>query len=304
MQALSTGHALDLRSAGAGAVHSVYTHAVNLVVRGDLWTLVSAQRADLPFGIRVACQDFNALGVRRGERVDVRSGFVGIGTGSAGLVVDCRAAPRWLPAQPDRPAPGLARRLDAVAATTSQRAWHGCAEMAYAVTGALSRPDALGDVVPRVVGCGPGCTPAGDDVLVGILAVLGSVHSGAAGAAAARALVRCLLPLLPTTTDISGHLLRQAANGLFGRAVHELLSAVIADSAPERLKKALERVLDTGVTSGADMCAGILASAPRFIPGFRPGSSHRSGSLSPPPSPFRAGRARGSVTKDQEKAAA
>jgi hypothetical protein len=92
VQALSIGHALDADSAGFGIVHSVFARAVNLMVREEMWTLLAAEKADLPFGIRVASSD---------------------------------------------------------------------------------------------LGRGPGSTPCGDDVLVGILAVLNSPHSGAAGARAA-----------------------------------------------------------------------------------------------------------------------
>jgi hypothetical protein len=137
--------------------------------------------------------------------------------------------------------------------------------MAYAVTSALNHPDALGAVLPDVVGRGPGSTPAGDDVLVGILAVLTSPHSDAMGAAAADLLCRSMLPLLPTTTDISGHLLRQAANGLVGRVVHELVCALIGDPASRRLKETVQRVVETGGTSGADMCVGLLACARSFL---------------------------------------
>jgi hypothetical protein len=264
MQALSLGHALDVHSANAGAVHSVFAHAVNVEIRGDLWTLVSADRADLPFGIRVASRDFDLLGLRGGDRVNVRSGFVGIESSRARVIVDCRAAPRWIPTLQNEPAPGLAQRLAVVAAAANQRAWPGSARMASAMMAALHDPAALRSVLPDVVGCGPGSTPAGDDVLVGILAVLTSPHSGATGAAAASSLRRSLSPLLPMTTDISGHLLRQAVDGLFGRAVHELVCALIGDPAPRQLNETVQRVVETGATSGADMCAGLLAAAPSF----------------------------------------
>ena len=114
-------------------------------------------------------------------------------------------------------------------------------------------PDArrLPEVLAQVVGRGSGSTPAGDDVLIGILAVLRSPLSGAAGAEAADALRRALLPLLATTTDISGHLLRQAASGLFARNVHELIGALLGDPTPSQLNDRVARVIDTGATSGA-----------------------------------------------------
>ena len=267
LQALSVGHCVDAGSAGLASVHSVFARAVNVEVRGDLWTLLGAERGDLAFGIRVASQDFEALGLRRGDRVHIRAGFVGIAAGAARLVVDCRAAPRWIPNPPQGTlAPGLRKRLRTVSAAASDRAWHGCAGMARAVVSALDEPDALADVLAKVLGRGPGSTPAGDDVLVGILAVLASPHSGAAGARAAQSLCCSMLPLLPTTTDISGHLLRQAAEGLFSRAVHELVCALIGDADPQRLRDTIQRAVETGATSGADACMGILACAPLFLP--------------------------------------
>ena len=265
MQALSMGHMVDAYSAGVGAVHSVFAHAVNIEIRADMWTLLSADRADLPFGIRVASMGFDALALRCGEPVNVRSGLIAIGPRRARFVVDCRAAPRWIPARQAKPAPGLAKRLGVLSAVASPLAWYGSMRMAYGVVSALSNPDALDDVVSRVVGCGPGCTPAGDDVLVGILAVLSSPHAGRTGSAALQSLHRSLRPLLPATTDISRHLLRQAADGLVGRAVDELVCALIGNPGSPPLRVAVRKVVDTGATSGADTCVGLLASARSFL---------------------------------------
>src|SRR5262245_13828422 len=49
IQALSIGHALNADSAGLGVVHSVFARAVNLMVREEMWTLLAAEKADLPF---------------------------------------------------------------------------------------------------------------------------------------------------------------------------------------------------------------------------------------------------------------
>jgi len=130
---------------------------------------------------------------------------------------------------------------------------------------AVNNKSALGDVLAKVVGRGPGATPSGDDVIVGALAVLTSPHSGMAGARAAESLGRSLLPLLPTTTDVSGHLLRQAASGLFCRDVHELVSALIGAPSPRELGEMVRRVIDMGATSGADICEGLLAFAPSYF---------------------------------------
>jgi Protein of unknown function (DUF2877) len=265
IQALSVGHALDADSAGFGLVHSVFARAVNLMIRAEMWTLLAEDKADLPFGIRLASADFDVLRIRSGEPVNVRGGFVGIGSGCSCRVIDCRAAPRWLPALHKKVEPGLAGRLAAVATAASDRSWHESARMAQAVKSALEVSAALGDALAKVVGRGPGSTPSGDDVLVGILAVLNSSASGAAGARAAESLGRAMLPLLGTTTAISGQLLRQAVNGLFSRDVHELILALLGKPDPPQLLNTIRRVIETGVTSGADTCMGLLAVAPSFL---------------------------------------
>ena len=265
IQALSVGHALDVDSAGFGIVHSVFARAVNLMIRAEMWTLLAAEKADLPFGIRVASADFDILGLRNGDPVNVRGGFVSIGSGSTSRVVDCRAAPRWLPAPHNKIEPGLAGRLAVVATAASDRSWHESARMAQAVRSALEVSAALGNVLAKVIGRGPGSTPSGDDVLVGILAVLNSPHSGAAGAREAESLGRAILPLLWTTSDVSRQLLRQAAKGLFSRDIHELVLALLGNPPPQQLQNAVRRVIETGATSGADTCMGLLTFAPYFL---------------------------------------
>jgi hypothetical protein len=102
-------------------------------------------------------------------------------------------------------------------------------------------------------------------VLAGIFAVLTSPQSQAAGERDAELLRRALLPLLPATTDLSAHLLRQAAYGLSGRDLHELVSSLIGNPSPAQLSDAIRQVVETGATSGADTCEGLLAFAPSYF---------------------------------------
>jgi hypothetical protein len=265
LQALSIGSSLNLFEPGTGFVHSVFARAANLEVFGNMWTLLSADGGDLPLGVRIAVNDFKNLGLRTGDIVSVRSGYLGLRSRRRCLVVNCRAVPQWIPVHPDRLELGLARRLAFVATEVCGRSWGGSAKMAHAVRTSVGAPDAIGNVLASVVGRGPGLTPAGDDVLVGILAVLNSPHSGSAGAKIAESLGRLIMPLLSTTTYVSGQLLHQAANGLFGRLVHELLSALIEDQPQRKLTETVRRILETGATSGADTCEGLLAFAPTFL---------------------------------------
>ncbi|MFN0128587.1 MAG: DUF2877 domain-containing protein [Verrucomicrobiales bacterium] len=256
LQALSLGREVDVWSPRTGVVHSAFVHAVNLSLDRDMWTVLGAVRQDAPFGIRIAA-GAGMPGVKAGEPVNVRAGFVGVGK----LVLDCRTASRWVPAQWGRPAADLRARLLDLERAACPRAWFRSATMARDVTGALQGPNAeLSAAVRRTVGRGPGLTPAGDDVLVGILLLLTSGAAGPEASRAASRLVSALAPVLATTTDISRHLLDQAARGLPGRTLHDLGRALVEGAPHSVFADALSRVLATGSTSGADACMGLVAA--------------------------------------------
>jgi hypothetical protein len=256
LQVLSLGCEIDAWRPRTGAVHSVFERAVNLLLDGELWTVLRAKHADAPFGIRLAPSD-GGFAAKAGECVHVRAGFVGVGK----MILDCRTAPRWTPTLWTQRASGLESRLATLERAARPRAWAESVGMARDVVEALSGSDAeLAFAVRRTVGRGPGLTPAGDDVLVGMLSVLTSESAKSAGARAASRLTNALMPAIHTTADVSRHLLHQAARGLPGRALHDLGRALIEGASHEALAEALDLVLNTGCTSGADACLGLAAA--------------------------------------------
>jgi Protein of unknown function (DUF2877) len=99
-------------------------------------------------------------------------------------------------------------------------------------------------------GRGPGLTPAGDDVLAGILVVsaLGpDPVDPAKRAAAAEA---------QATTAVARTFLRWAARGQSIGPVHDLLTA-LSGSDPAGVRRSLHRLLAIGATSGAALAYGI-----------------------------------------------
>jgi hypothetical protein len=152
-------------------------------------------------------------------------------------------------------------RIEQVEQRALGRAWPRSAALASELAKALGSSDAeLARAVSRSMGSGPGLTPAGDDVLVGMLTVLTSVAAGPAARPLASRLVGALTAVSHTTPDISRHLLEQAARGLPGRALHELGKALWEGAPDDVLAAALESVLDTGCTSGADASLGLCAA--------------------------------------------
>jgi hypothetical protein len=260
------GYALPAGVECVGTVHSVFSRAVNLEIEGEMWTLLASDGADLPFGIRLPVRSFEAFAIRAGGRVHARAGFIGVGRPGRRIVVDCRAAPRWAPSPPSVIAAGFAARLARISQAAAARAWFGSRAMAREATRSLRGGACLLEgALAGIVGCGPGLTPAGDDVLVGILAVLNSPPVGEAGAQAAQAMRRAVVGLAPRTTSLSGHMLRQAARGLLGRTPHDLVVALAGGSAADELDCALRSIAATGATSGADVSMGVLEAAQAFL---------------------------------------
>ena len=266
MQAVCIGPAVDTLTAAAGEVHSVFVRAANLTVGDRLWTLLGRAQGDLPCGIRLDLETLEALWLRRGEPVHIRAGYLSFSARTAPLVVDCRAVPRWSPGAVGPLIPGLKDRLAFLSTEAEPKAWQGSAAMAAAVMNCLRHdPARLKPVLASIIGSGPGLTPAGDDVLVGILAVLTTPAAGPAGAAAAGAIGGALASFLPATTFVSRHLLHQAGGGMFARPVVDLVSALIGGSMGAALDAAALRLVAIGATSGADTCMGILAGCESFL---------------------------------------
>ena len=107
--------------------------------------------------------------------------------------------------------------------------------------------------VSRLIGLGPGLTPAGDDVLLGMLARLWLD----AAQPAATGLGQCARDAAAMTTRISRAWLQHAARGQFDARWHALQAALlIADDTA--ICDAAHRILNVGASSGPQAMAGFL----------------------------------------------
>lgn len=105
-----------------------------------------------------------------------------------------------------------------------------------------------------LIGAGPGSTPTGDDVVVGVLAGL---RAGGAPDAAF-AIGDAVLPMVGRTTTASAHYLRAAAAGRFADRVRDLVAGL---ATAERAARESARAARWGATSGFDLLAGVVAAA-------------------------------------------
>jgi hypothetical protein len=141
---------------------------------------------------------------------------------------------------------------------------------AHARVGALVAALLSGDVrvaayrpeAAALTGLGPGLTPTGDDLLVGLAAMARRLAGGGLLEIRAAVAFSSVLAGLPAeeTTSAAHHLLRNASEGRFPAVLAtavELIGNPHADA--ESLREATERLAATGAHSGADLLAGALA---------------------------------------------
>ncbi|MEO6943086.1 MAG: DUF2877 domain-containing protein [Lacisediminihabitans sp.] len=109
------------------------------------------------------------------------------------------------------------------------------------------------ETLRAMIGAGPGTTPSGDDIIVGVLAGLRVLGLGERSAE----LSRRVTPLIPATTAASRHYLSAAIEGRFGEHVHQLVAALAGGDSTERT---LGSAADWGATSGIDLLVGLVTT--------------------------------------------
>lgn len=274
----------------SGAVLSVHRSVVNVSSAGSLLTLVGAKAGGLPNGVMLATDTpLDQIGIRPGMRVAGDGDRLAIR--SAGVMIFLTGASIWSPLMPVLP--NLARstrgyRLD--------RALDLAGSAAPAIglgplLGALSHPRRgagsplartvaihLADLLEELrrddpagatlaaaplIGLGPGATPSGDDLLVGLLAGLAASRHRTAASFGPRVAALAL----GRTTTVAEAFLVHAGRGEFAERVH-LTAANLLDTGESVRRNAVADALDWGASSGADLLLGLLLGLQLDRPGL------------------------------------
>jgi hypothetical protein len=272
-----------------GQVLSVHRRACNLVdERGQLLALVSDPLGNGPFHMvisrgAVAFSRLAAGWAVRGERGALRIGD--------SLAITYRGGRLWDPC-PDwgkvrlgqqswrahlaalqellgdkAPPESLAALFAGPAAAEDSRlsvAWRAQAGGAVSrVLAALRVGDlaALRSGATALAGLGPGLTPAGDDFLLGVMVGLFATALPAPSSSPSLSVAEVCAAIAELaaarTTALSAAWLQAAARGLVGQGWHDLLDAVSRGDSL-RIRRAANRLINTGATSGADALTGFL----------------------------------------------
>jgi len=270
-RASSVSDAVPRRISHAGAgelrVLSVYRSVVNITTPDGLLTVASPEEGGLPNGILADLgPDWHALGLRPGMVVSASDRDVLVP--DARLEIQFDTARRWSP-QFRRPARSVDvatarwRRRRAAAGRTAEA--HASADdslgtlkaarpIVVALTAALETGDrsTAAAMAASLVGLGPGLTPSGDDVLVGIEAALHALAHPSAGFT-----TLAMGGVEERTTAVAATLLRHAAAGEFAERLHTLLAALLGPD-DATIPAAINRAVAWGATSGADCLVGVL----------------------------------------------
>lgn len=260
-----------------GRLHSLFDRAVNIEdSAGELFTLACRTLDDAPATIVVDVESFDAAGLALNDRVSGRGRTLRLGSAVEIRLAACAAWDARLPAYPPSCAPLPARLLQA--RSVLERHGHGggmvarregAGGFARAVETALAqRSSSLLDALARadfasarahaasMIGLGPGLTPAGDDFLLGLFAVLnvpGSPCKGWLGGG-----TEVVAGAGHATNPISLAALTHAARGRVRESVLHLIECLLLGPA-DGVSAAMRRVLAIGSTSGADIACGLLA---------------------------------------------
>jgi hypothetical protein len=289
-QAISIGRHVP-RGRFNGAVHSVFARAANIRLADErLVTLLPPGAGNAPHGVRLSVPEDFAFSdhLAPGQRVGCRADVLRIAT--TAVAFDLGAAAPW-----DGDAPCWKidwRRPSAVAAW--RVAWHAlwCRRSATAPPRFLPRAlenapahavllhalslaratrmlcsERAARAVHRLIGRGPGLTPAGDDVVVGFLGALWSaIGSDPARGVFVRALGSTVERAAVATGDISRACLGHALVGSLAEPLAELRRQIGEGACAPAIESAMAKALRVGHTSGEDGALGLLLGLAAWAP--------------------------------------
>ena len=233
-----------------GRVLHVFERSANLVdERGKVLSIVDPEIGPGPFNL-VLSQPFEFQEKLRPDAAVEVAAVLRVG----GLTVSWSGAKVWDPVPPWRSIaaehlPGMIAALEAEMSVSPVRP----------AIGFDPPPDpadegALAAYGRSLAGFGPGLTPSGDDVLMGLAHAFFVPFPAEQAAAFARVLAE---GAAQRTTTLSAAWLRSAAAGEAGILWHQLIEAAAGGSERE-IRRVVTRILQVGHTSGADAISGFL----------------------------------------------
>ncbi|NLI54799.1 MAG: DUF2877 domain-containing protein [Clostridiales bacterium] len=271
---------LSLEQSRSGTVHSVFDRAVNLEVGGGAGFigLIAQQGALTPYAVSVRTEHpFPEAGVRAGMAAAILGGKILIPQAELEIdltnaePVDLRVDSIELRYGGEAERALMERIVSALGGADAEASLAALViggtgnaytkflaprlEQLYAAVSVGAR-EAAALAAARTAGCGMGLTPSSDDLLTGYFTTLHLLFR-----AEGREHLRGILPTMARaaaekTNRISGTFLLHGGEGLANAAMCDLYRSTFQFMDTAAAKRAAERVLAIGSTSGADMLTG------------------------------------------------
>lgn len=262
-------------------VLAAFPAAAYLATEDGVFTLVAADGIQHPNAVvlTTATADRPLTGLPVGQLGTVGAGTVEVGAIRATITRWFDPVPHLRATTPALLAGKLAVARSQLLARTGSDG-HDLGSQIDDVAEALRRGDAAAVVADAraVVGAGPGLTPAGDDVLAGLLAAVVTLAPAVVPAAAEALLATVadaghdvVVHARDATTAVSAELLAHAVRGEVAAPAAALLHAFTGRRA---LAPALDALLAVGATSGRDLAYGLLTGAGLVVAAAAPDATH------------------------------
>ncbi len=283
IQAASIGEAIPRDNFDA-VIHSVFDTAANLslVDKNRLITLLVSDQNELPQGIRITQKSASLQSLTVGLAAACRAGVLRFE--SSPLTVDLRSAQVWKC--------HISKINVDIQSASAERSWSHVWQMLNSRqklnkteivaddlfqlnTGSLlsrrigrlvmhliasaAEFDEAGSIqaAEKMIGLGPGVTPAGDDLLIGFLAGLWSTSGKVQGRLSfIHSLGIRLMEVAEQTNLISRTYLHHAVHGQFSSSLTNLAQAIALGS--EDIQDKADAAMRVGHSSGMDSVTGLL----------------------------------------------
>jgi hypothetical protein len=283
LHAASIGEAVPREDFDA-LIQSAFDMAVNLHFQREdrLITLLISDHYELPQGIRIESKDVRLQSLRIGRLASCRAGVLRFK--SSPLTIDLRGVPVWTchvsELNVNMRSPSAERSLTAVWQMLNERQKLLKTEIiadhlfqlnvGSLLSQIISKPvlqlissteefDIAGSIqaAGKMIGLGPGVTPAGDDFLIGFLAGLWSTSGkDQRQLSFIHSFGDRLMEIAKQTNLISRTYLYHAIRGQFSSSLSNLAEAIALGS--ENIRAVSEVAMRVGHSSGMDSVTGLL----------------------------------------------
>ncbi|ABR46911.1 hypothetical protein Amet_0686 [Alkaliphilus metalliredigens QYMF] len=284
---------IELRKLRKGSIHSIFHHGLNVITPlQEVITLLSHTQGMTPLALKIkGNRPFTSIGFKRGMAVDFDNEKLVFY--DLQLTILIKGVAEW------NPAPCFTNEGDSLANVMEKQRWiksyidgreneegmRGIIlEMRRYIAGEKLNPQLndsqefifkrlmpfleavqerkiteLSRCTKKIVGFGPGLTPAVDDFISGIMLTLIYLHHylNKDLQEAYQINAEVIKGVLGRTTVVSEKMLKLSAKGQTSESVRQLMVAYLSKDEHEMFHHCIEEVMSLGSTSGTDFLCGI-----------------------------------------------